>query len=299
LFYKTVKRELSILIPMYNGDPRPMVKELCRQAQTIKALDYEVLVIDDCSTNTALVEQCREIGQWPCCRFTTLDENIGRARIRNLLCKEAKKEWLLYLDCDMTVFEPAFLINYLLAGGDVVYGGYKIGEAPTSNLRYLYEKANEHLHTAEQRRLRPYQHFHTANFLVRRSIMAAHPFSEQFRSYGYEDVLFGKQLRQANIAITHINNPAGFFTFEDNAHFVSKTEEGLRTLHQFRRELHGYSQMLTFVEGIHIAPVRWLIRFWHWLFGSIERRNLCGKNPSLRVFKLYKLGYFMKMEGER
>lgn len=288
-----MRKELSILIPMYNADPRPTVKELCRQAQTIRGLDYELIVINDGSTDTALVAQCWEISQWPHCRFMTLEENIGRARIRNLLCSMARKEWLLYLDCDMTIFEPAFLINYLLAGGDVVYGGYKVGEAPKTNLRYRYEKANEHMHTAEQRRLRPYQHFHTANFLVRRSIMVEHPFDEQFRTYGYEDVLFGKQLKQAGINITHIANPAGFFTFEDNAHFVSKTEEGLRTLHQKRQQLRGYSQMLTAVDGIHIAPVRWLICLWHWLFGWLERRILCSKHPSLRIFKLYKLGYFL------
>ena len=294
-----MRTELSILIPMYNADARPLAKELCRQAQKIKALDYELIVVDDGSSDTALVEQCWEISQWPHCRFMALEENIGRARIRNLLCSLASKEWLLFLDCDMTIYEPAFLINYLLAGGDVVYGGYKVGEAPKSNLRYRYEKANEHLHTAEQRRLRPYQHFHTANFLVRRSIMAAHPFDATFSTYGYEDVLFGKQLKQANIAITHIDNPAGFYDFEDNAHFVSKTEEGLRTLHEKRQQLRGYSQMLTAVDGIHIAPVRWLIRLWHWLFGWIERRNLCGKHPSLKVFKLYKLGYFLSLNKNK
>lgn len=298
-FGPEMKKELSILIPMYNADPRPMARELCRQAQIVSDLDYELIVVDDGSSDTALVEQCREIGTWPHCRFMALEENIGRARVRNLLCTLAQKEWLLFLDCDMTIFDPGFIINYMMSGGDVVYGGYKVGEGNDGNLRYRYEKANEHMHTAEQRRLRPYQHFHTANFLVSRSIMMAHPFDESFRSYGYEDVLFGKQLKQAGISITHINNPAGFFSFEDNAHFVSKTEEGLRTLHEKRQLLRGYSQMLTAVEGIHIAPVRWLIRLWHWLFGWLERRNLCGKHPSLKVFKLYKLGYFLTINNNQ
>ena len=86
-----MKKELSILIPMYNADPRPMVRELCRQAQVVKDLDYELIVVDDGSSDTALVEQCREIGSWPCCRFMALGENIGRARIRNLLCSMAQK----------------------------------------------------------------------------------------------------------------------------------------------------------------------------------------------------------------
>ena len=72
-----MRKELSILIPMYNADPRPTVKELCRQAQTIRGLDYELIVIDDGSTDTALVAQCWEISQWTNCRFMALEENIA------------------------------------------------------------------------------------------------------------------------------------------------------------------------------------------------------------------------------
>lgn len=290
-----MKRNLSILIPMHNGDPRPLARELCRQAQLMGGLEYELLVIDDGSTDQPLVGQCWEISQWPHARFMALEENIGRARIRNLLASLARHEWLLFLDCDMTIDNPAFLQNYLDAEGDVVYGGYKVGQADRSCLRFLYEKMHEHEHTAEQRCKRPYQHFHTANFLVRRDIMVAHPFNSQFRTYGYEDVLLGKQLKATGIPIRHIDNPAGFFTFEDNPSFVAKTEEGLRTLHQFRSELRGYSQMITAVEGIHLGAVRWLIRLWHRLLGPLERRNLCGKRPSLQLFKLYKLGYYLTL----
>ena len=123
--------------------------------------------------------------------------------------------------------------------------------------------------------------------------MLAHPFDERFRYYGYEDVLFGKQLRADHIAITHLDNPMGFCTFESNPDFVAKTEEGLRTLHQFRNELRGYSRLLTLVEGIHIPLILSLIRFFHRLFGGLIRRNLCSHHPNLRLFSLYKLGYFL------
>ena len=99
------------------------------------------------------------------------------------------------------------------------------------------------------------------------------------------------------ICLGRKRNPTGFFTFEDNPHFVAKTEEGLRTLHEFQADLRGYSQMLTFVDGIHIAPVKWVIRLWHRLFGRLERRRLCGDHPSLRTFKLYKLGYFLSLKS--
>ncbi|MBQ9356311.1 MAG: glycosyltransferase family 2 protein [Prevotella sp.] len=290
-----MKTELSILIPTYNGDCRELVAELSAQATAISGLDYEIIVADDGSPDRTKVELCREVERHPRCRFIDRGTNVGRAAIRNFLAREATKEWLLFIDCDMSIISSYFLVSYLEAGGDVVYGGYRVKKSDKSwCLRYKYEWATQNEHTAGQRRKRPYQHFHTCNFLVSRKVMLAHPFNENFRKYGYEDVLFGRHLREADIAINHQENPLGFLTFEDNDSFVSKTEEGLRTLHQFRNELRGYSQMLTFVEGIHLGAVRWLIRLWHRLFGKLERRNLCGKHPSLRIFKLYKLGYFMK-----
>jgi len=217
--------------------------------------------------------------------------------MRNFLANEAQYEWLLFMDCDMTIVSTRFLQNYLEAdeAASVVYGGYVVGQGDRSCLRYLYERQCEPQHRAEERRKRPFLHFHTCNFLVRRDVMLAHPFDERFRHYGYEDVFFGKQLRKAGITVTHLDNPAGFCTFEDNPHFVSKTEEGLRTLYTFRSELRGYSQLLTFTEGIHLSVVRFAILLWHRLFGTLERRNLCGSHPSLRLFKIYKLGYYMTL----
>lgn len=293
------RNQLSILIPLYNGDCRAMVEELCTQASDMEGLDYEVIVADDGSSDRAAVECCREVEYLPHCRFIAREENVGRAAIRNFLARQATKEWLLFLDCDMSIISARFLSAYLEADGDVVYGGYRVGDAPRSCLRWLYEKASEPEHTAERRRQRPYQHFHTANFLVRRDIMLAHPFDESFRRYGYEDVLFGKQLRQASIPITHINNPTGFLKFEDNSRFVAKTEEGLQTLLQHREQLRGYSQLLTFVDGIHVGLVRFAIRLWHRCAGRLERRQLCGSSPSLRLFSLYKLGYFLSLEKEK
>jgi hypothetical protein len=49
------------------------------------------------------------------------------------------------------------------------------------------------------------------------------------------------------------------------------------------------------VEGIHLPIILSLIRCWHKLFGKWERKNLCGSHPSLRLFKLYKLGYYLKI----
>ena len=290
---------LSILIPTYNDLCVRLVDDLRQQAEAA-GFDYEILVADDGSTDADVIAKNSEINQWPHCQYLRQSQNIGRAAIRNHLARQAQYDHLLFIDSDMTLVRPDYLSRYVsTAGADVIDGGVCIGgdaDALKGNLRYRYEKAAEHEHTAEKRRLHPYQDFHTANFLIRRDLMLAHPFDERFCHYGYEDVLFGKQLRADRIAITHIDNPLGFCTFEPNPDFVSKTEEGLRTLCQFRHELRGYSRMLTFADGIHIPPILWIIRLSHRLFGTLIRRNLCGHHPNLRLFGLYKLGYFLTLQ---
>ena len=291
------KKSLSILIPTYNSDCTALASELYRQAEAVSGLDFELLIADDGSTDRSLADANRRLEALPHCQFLERGQNTGRAAIRNFLARKARYPWLLFLDSHMRVASPRFIENYLQSDGQVVYGGYIVGTGEPSNLRYLYEKACEPDHRPDVRRTRPFQHFHTGNFLVSRDVMLAHPFDERFRRYGYEDVLFGKTIRQAGLTVTHLDNPAGFFSFEDNPTFVRKTEEGLRTLHEFRHELLGYARLITVTENIHFGLVKTLLRLWHSLFGRIERCNLCGRHPNLTIFKLYKLGYYLSIKN--
>ena len=287
-------QSLSVLIPTYNHVCEALVEQLLPLLQAA-GIQYEVIVADDGSTDEDSIIANRAINQHLCCRFIERQENVGRAAIRNFLAKEARSAYILYIDSDMTILNDQYIHRYLQAGEKaVIDGGVSICDCnDTSNLRYLYEKAEEPFHTATERQKHPYQHLHTANLLMRRDIILAHPFDERFRHYGYEDVLLGKVLHQHHIPIEHIDNPVGFSHFETNPDFVAKTEEGLRTLYQFRDDLRGYSRLLTFVSGIHIPLILSLIRLWHRLFGKTERRNLCGSRPSLLVFKFYRLGYYL------
>ena len=293
---------LSILIPTFNDLCVNLVEGLRLQAEET-GITYEILVADDGSTDEDVVRQNSAINQWANCHFLRQQNNIGRAAIRNLLARTAQHEWLLFIDSDMTLVRPDYIAKYLsFDGAAVIDGGVVIGgdaEALRGNLRYRYEKSAEHEHTVEKRQQNPYRDFHTANFLIRRELMLSHPFDERFRHYGYEDVIFGKQLRAAHIAITHIDNPMGFCTFESNPDFVSKTEEGLHTLLLFRNELRGYSRLLTLVDGIHIPLILSIIRLSHRLFGTLIRRNLCGQRPNLLLFKLYKLGYYLSVSRRK
>lgn len=293
-----MRQELSVLLPSYNDECVELVSQLATECASINGLQFEIIVGDDGSTDTNVVNTNKQINNIPNCRFILNNKNIGRAAIRNRLAQQSKYNWLLFIDSDMSVISHDFIHKYLCAEGQVVYGGYKvIGDSKdyAGNLRFLYEKKAEPALTYEQRCQHPFADFHTSNFLIAKSIFSSMPLDCRFTQYGYEDVLYGRTLKENGIMINHIDNPLGFSRFEDNSHFVRKSEEGLRTLHTFRNELEGYSRLLSIVEKTnqyHLSP---LIRFVYNRQKKNWYNNLCSTKPSLFLFKLYKLGYYLSL----
>ena len=290
-------KDISILIPTYNHVCVELVDALQQQASRLP-VNYEIIVADDGSTVASTIEANRAINDYSNSRYIERPKNAGRAAIRNYLAGKATKPWLLFIDSDMVVRRPDFLRNYVDTPDEVAVwdGGIYVGGDANllkNNLRYQYELANEHLHTAERRQQEPYRDFHTANFMAPKELMMESPFDLRFRHYGYEDVLFGMQLEKQHIPIYHINNPLSFEIFEDNDQFLSKTEEGLRTLYSFKNELMTGSRLLQRVEQLEwLMP---LIKKYHQATNKLERRILL-RHPSLFLFSLYRLGYYATLD---
>ena len=130
-----------------------------------------------------------------------------------------------------------------------------------------------------------------------KDIIIRTPFDENFKYYGYEDVLFGKSICQKGYHITHINNPILLDEYETNYRFILKTEEACRTLYQFRKELKGYSKLITYSElitrMIFVKPL--LNRLFPWVGLHIKSR-LTGNKPSVLWFNIYKLLYYIHLD---
>lgn len=304
--------DLSILLPSYNNVCVSLVQALQRQADALwgkldKPFRYEIIVADDCSTDAACIDANRVIGDMLHCRYLRMEQNVGRAQIRNVLISESRGDYVLLIDSDLFLCDDNYLYKYATSTADVVYGGTRIGgeglvmvdnEANTENLkgnlRYIYEKKAEPSHRAVFRQLRPNQEISVCNLYARRDIMEAHPFDSRFKAYGYEDVLFGKRLAESGIEVTHIDNPVLINEFEPNSVFVKKTEEAILTLCRFEQDLEGYSNLKTKVTTLcRYIPLS-LFRLWHRIMKNKEKRNLTGSKPSLLLFKLYKLGFFLE-----
>ena len=294
---------LSILLPVYNCNCVALVTELQRQCVECK-VEFEIIVADDgtlsgaIGTNAAcqqLIDENKVIEQLKGVRYIIREHNVGRSAIRNFLVSQAKGDRLLFIDGDLSLDNPSFIRNYLQTEGDVIVGGIAIGGNPArwkGNLRYRYERQSEAINTVESRQRHPYQHLAT-NLLVRRSVLGEKPYDENISHYGYEDVLLGKRFQQQQVVIKHIDNPVLFCDFEDNASYLAKTEESLRTLFAFRKELKDYSRLLDKaeqIERLHLSP---LFITAYKLFNEPIKNCLLGNKPKVFWFNIYKLLYYL------
>lgn len=293
-------QELSILIPTRNDICLNQVRDLHQMASDIGGLHFEIIVSDDASIDENSLRQNAKINEMAHCSLIRHDKNLGRAANRNFLARQARYEWLLFLDCNVGFPDKDFIKNYLSADeAQVVNGGITIiNDKPLSihNLRYKYEQKIAPQHTAQQRQTHPYQSFRTTNFIARREVMLAHPFDETIAKYGYEDVIFGKRLCDAKISIQHIDNPVVMMQFESNEKYISKLEDAMHTLHEMQNELTEYSPLLSTAKVIKKMGLLSFARFVFKKKAKRLRQNLTGNKPKIRWLNAYKLGYFLSIK---
>lgn len=87
---------ISVVIPAYN---REKTIEMCLDSivnQTYKPM--EIIVVDDCSTDNTV----SKVKEYQCdyVRVIKCDENHGAQRARNIGIREAKGDWIAFLDSD-------------------------------------------------------------------------------------------------------------------------------------------------------------------------------------------------------
>lgn len=288
---------LSILIPTHNYDCTRLVYDL--EAQLTE--EDEIIVGNDCSTDKNIVAKLSEIENSGKSRVFTPNDNdsrpLGRAAIRNALAREAKGEWLLFIDADAEVRSKTFIEDYLSATkfAPVVCGGTgNLPECPSPEcrLRYDYEVEAEKRLTVVRRQRFPYSQLATFNFLIRRDIFLSICFDEGFKEYGYEDTCFGFQLKQRGIAIHHIDNKLTHLGIETSDVYLSKIETALRTLSKIEKEQRKLVRLSGFAMKLERYYLLGLVRCIFRLTKKHLRANLLGKHPNQKLFTFYKLGYY-------
>ena len=296
---------LSVCIPVYNYDARPLARSLASQMASLDG-EAELVCIDDASDD-AWRSQGDELGRLG--KYVQLEENVGRAHIRNLFLDHTQGDYLLFLDVDSEVGE-GFLNRYLDALQErpaVVVGGRvydRRGNDQAHRLRYLYGTQVESK-SVEWRRSHPYQSFMSNNFAVQREVLRQHPFDERIVRYGHEDTLFGYRLEQAGVPITHVDNPVVNGEVEENGVFLSKTVEAVENLADLDGRLDDdalFGRRVRLVASYRrlrrwglTAPVSWLHSL---LRRPLESHFISGNSVSVSQLNFYKLGMFIKAKNK-
>lgn len=296
---------LSILIPTKDYNCCKLAEALQQQATAI-GLPYEIIVGEDGSSPQGL-QMNTSIMQLPGCRIVRLSHNVGRSKMRNILAEEAKGENIMFIDSDAIVENDTFLIKYIkaLETYSVVCGGLyhadKLNDKRCT-LRYRYEKNADTRRSAAHRSKAPYDNFTTFCFAIRRDIFIQIKFNEEINRYGYEDTLFGHELRKRDIAIKHIDSPLLHNGLEENAVYLNKIEESLHTLHNIRKEI-GSTPLLRCCNRLKSLYLTGTVAYLWRILKAPLRRNLLSNTPSLILLNIYKVGYFCNIEtrqkGER
>lgn len=293
---------ISICIPVYNFDVSDLVNKLLSQLEGTS----EIILIDDASKKEfKIINQSLQSSR---VKLIELEKNIGRSRIRNLFLKYAENPYLIFLDCDAEIISDVFLINYRKAldkETQVVCGGSVYSdECPSTDqvLRWKYGTKKESKPIA-LRSLNPYSSFMTSNFLVARALFEKIRFDERITQYGHEDTLFGIEMEENNVSIKHINNPVMNGDVDSNEVFIEKTELALKSLLQITlfypkiEQLEKHISLLRLANKIKRLKLTWLFTsFYSINKGIIKKRLLQSKNPSLNIFNLYKLTYYLSLK---
>ena len=127
---------LSLVVPMYNEEPvLPRFVERVRPVMDSLSDSYEVLCVDDGSTDGtagAVKDLARE---WPNLRLVRLRRNAGHQAALTAGLDDARGDWVVTMDADLQ--DPPELIPEMLAAAregscDVVYAAR--GERPSDSL---------------------------------------------------------------------------------------------------------------------------------------------------------------------
>jgi len=288
---------ISILIPTYNYNTFPLVKEIHKQLIHSKKV-FEIICLDDASDQKYKQENLK-INALEFSTFSILDKNIGRSKIRNKLVALAKYNYLLFLDADVIPKNSNFIETYLDSisyKNKVIYGGISYRDKKPENaklLRWTYGKSREEV-SISKRKSNPYKHFLSANFLIHKSLFSSHGFNETLTTYGHEDSLFAIDLKKSAIEISPIENTVFHLGIESNSIFLEKIKASVKNA------FYLYTHQFIDKKDIHLVDKYILLKtlridgFMAFIFRKIHKKwenNLFSKNPSLLVLDFYKLGY--------
>lgn len=289
---------LSVLIPVFNYDVRPLVRALLAQAHHWPG-PIEIRCLDD-GSGKDIRQLHQELVRLPGVVYQELSRNVGRAAIRNQLAAAARHEWLLLLDNDSRLPDNQFLARYAAAShsAPVLSGGTAYEAAPPPEtalrLRWLYGRHREARPAAVRQRA-PHGQLTLNNLLIQKDVFCRLGLDEKLTRYGHEDTKFGWLLQHRGVAVCHLDNPVLHDGLEPAPVFLQKTHDAVRNLVQLYQAegLGADTKLLQAALRLKRWGLSEAVRTAFGLRREHVRRNLLSNRPSLRQLDALKLYWLL------
>lgn len=287
----------SVLIPTYNYSALSLVEVIQKQCNEAGII-YEIIVLDDGSTNSELIKENEQINHLKNCRFEQNTQNSGRTFTRNTLAQKAQFDWLLFLDSDVLPADDLFIKNYLAnisKDNDVIIGGYKYKRTRIEKsklFRYSYG-INREEKTAKERSKNQYSYIFSGNILIKKEVFKASNFRENKNIYGL-DIYFTYQLFINKSKVLHIENPIYHLGIEDNEVFFNKSISSLKARINLLKDqpfIEETDKMIKLYKTCIKYKLDFIIYPIFKLTAPLLKKLILSNSPNLIAFDLYRLGY--------
>lgn len=291
----------SVVIPTYNR--REYLLRCLRSlfAQTVDPSLYEIVIIDDGSTDGTreAVEEIKD--EAPCPLIYIWQENSGRARARNEGIRAARGRYIIFLDSDM------------IAGRGFV-SAHLAGHAVPNRIVHGMVIAADDLDATPERPAKisdiSRAFFATGNTSIEREkLIAAGLFDEDFQEYGWEDLELGGRLRR--LGLRSVKSPeAVSYHLQDRltsagiGSMIQKEKERGHTAVLFYRKnpslrvrlMTNLTPVAFILDRLLLSPFRWIER--PWIMKLLEKLESKG-HRRLFLFLAFLLRNHAYVEGLR
>lgn len=207
-----MKPFLSVIIPTYNRAEK-LEKCLHRlKVQTLNPESYEVLVVNDGSTDATMVALQSWSKTWPQLKVVH-QKNAGQGTARNKALSQAEGQIILFMGDDIYA-SPKFLEAHVRFHEDhpePYYAALGCTEWDTEQtitpfMKWLTSPGG---HQFSYHRLQAHQelsfwYFYTSNVSLKKSLLRNKKFDTDFKGYGWEDTELGFRLAQEGLKLIYI-----------------------------------------------------------------------------------------------
>lgn len=277
---------VSIIIPTFNRLQTLLatIESIRRQ----KPADYEIIVVDDCSTDSTAAEIRARYGS--SVKLVSTDRRLGPSYARNTGLSKASGEYVWFLDSDVVLPDESLMQRMVSTfesdpgigslGGEIVV--HEDTPERAYGRRIRWNATNERVTAYKGSCLVECDYLATCNCFTRRKyVTELNGFDERF-VFGAEDMDLGLRLRQKGLR-NYVNHALAVLHYhEKKGRYKNETTHYQRTRVQFIKK-HFVTTSLAFVFAADFLK---FLRFYFELPAKlllmllsgrkIERQNIFG-----------------------